>query len=335
MNRSLPRWLKRTALALLTLVVAVAILGATYQALAGALDARRYPPPGQLVAMGGYRLHLHCLGPTGTGPTVVMDAGLGESSLTWWSVTPQAAQFARVCTFDRPGYGWSDPGPRSASAQDRNEELHALLHNARVPPPYVLVGHSLGGAYAYGYAQRYPDEVAGLVLVDPRHPDQEARLSAATLAGDRQYTERMLPLFPWIARLGFGRLILSFTPQDFDALPALQREQVRAFWARPEHWAGQRWEALATSASDAQTRATGTLGDRQLIVVSAAGPANDVRGVWDELHPQLATLSTRGTHRVIAGADHASLALKREHALQTSGAIREVVETVRTTTGER
>lgn len=288
MNRSFRRWLKRSALALLALIVAVAILGATYQAIAGAVDARRYPPPGELVAMGGYRLHLHCLGPTGTGPTVVMDAGLGESSLTWWSVMPQVAQGARVCVFDRPGYGWSDPGRRSASARDQNDELHALLHRAGVPPPYVLVGHSLGGAYAYGYAQRYPDEVAGLVLVDPGdassvgHFDEWTR--AELSADERQRYEQaiaesgaepspdlgqVLPVLRALAPFGVPRLALTLAPAE-PHRPAAAWAVERALRSRTPYLGAVLAEMdAAEGVYQAVYGAEVRFGDKPLIVLSS------------------------------------------------------------------
>ena len=156
------RWLTNFLLCLGILL----ILGFIYQTIASLIDAKRYPPPGQLVDMGGYKLHLDCKGPVGDGPTVVVDAGLGGGVLSWTLVTAELSDM-RVCAFDRAGMGWSDTGPKSPTAADRNEELHLLLQKAGIQPPYVMVGHSLGGAYAFAYLKRYPDEVAGLVLVDP------------------------------------------------------------------------------------------------------------------------------------------------------------------------
>jgi pimeloyl-ACP methyl ester carboxylesterase len=129
-----------------------------------------YPPIGQLVDVGGFRLHLHCQGERG--PSVILDAGQGESSLSWGAIPSEIAKVTRVCTYDRAGLGWSEPSPRPRTARVMAEELHRLLENAKVPKPYVLVGASLGGLNARVYTHLYPEEVAGLVLLDAAHEEQ-------------------------------------------------------------------------------------------------------------------------------------------------------------------
>jgi pimeloyl-ACP methyl ester carboxylesterase len=127
------------------------------------------PPPGKLIDMGGYRLHINCEG-TGT-PTVILDAGLGDWSTHWTAVQSLLKADTQVCSYDRAGYGWSDPGPRPRDSQRIVTELHSLLEKAEIAPPYVLVGHSFGGINMRLYASTYPGETAGLVLVDASHPD--------------------------------------------------------------------------------------------------------------------------------------------------------------------
>ncbi len=157
----------RSLIRLLFILILIPILGVFYQAAASLIDAYRYPPPGVLVDVGGYHLHLNCQGAQTDGPTVIMEAGLGENSLTWTLVAPKLAEEMKVCVYDRAGLGWSETGEKTPSAIDRNGELHLLLQKAGVQPPFILVGHSLGAAYAFAYGQTYPDETAGLVLVDP------------------------------------------------------------------------------------------------------------------------------------------------------------------------
>ena len=127
------------------------------------------PPPGRLIDLGGYRMHIDCRG-TGS-PTVILDAGLGDWSTHWTAVQELLKGNTRVCSYDRAGYGWSDPGPRPRDSQRIVAELHSLLDKAEVPPPYILVGHSFGGLNMRLYASTFPGEVAGLVLVDASTPE--------------------------------------------------------------------------------------------------------------------------------------------------------------------
>jgi pimeloyl-ACP methyl ester carboxylesterase len=130
---------------------------------------------GEFVDVGGRRLHFTCSGASGEGPTVVLEAGFGNSSLTWDRVQPDVAKFARVCSYDRAGLGASDPAPAQRTVVSLTEDLHAFLVNAKVRGPYVLVGHSLGGLLARVYASYYPKDVVGMVLVDSTHEDEADR----------------------------------------------------------------------------------------------------------------------------------------------------------------
>lgn len=129
----------------------------------------KHPPPGKLVDVGGYRLHLNCTGKRG--PTVVLIAGAGDFSFDWSLVQPGVSRFTRGCSYDRAGLAWSEPGPTPRTMRQDAYELHTLLKAARIKAPYVLVGHSIGGLIARVYAEQYPDEVAGMVLVDSTHED--------------------------------------------------------------------------------------------------------------------------------------------------------------------
>ena len=160
-GRGLLVWLGGAMVAFLGL----ALLGAFYESASEAADARAYPPTGQMVDVGGYRLNINCAG-TGS-PTVVIDYGWGDSSASWReTVQPEAAKTTRVCTYDHAGTGYSETGPRPRSAEQFSRELHTLLHNGGIPGPYVIVGHSLGGATAQVFAHDFAAEVAGVVLIE-------------------------------------------------------------------------------------------------------------------------------------------------------------------------
>jgi pimeloyl-ACP methyl ester carboxylesterase len=136
-------------------------------ARAQAAEPPPFPPPGRMVDVGGWRLHLNCTGDTAsTRPTVILEAGAGDFSVEWSLVQPKVAAFARVCSYDRSDDGWSDYGPRPRTMHQIVYELHALLANAGIRPPYVLVGHSFGGVLVRLYAYTYPRDVGGIVLIE-------------------------------------------------------------------------------------------------------------------------------------------------------------------------
>ncbi len=200
-------------MALVVLVAIVALLiagGSVYQAIGSSIDARRYPPPGQLIDVRGHRLHVHCTGEGG--PTVLLEAGGYGASLQWAWVQPGVAQFTRTCAYDRAGLGWSDsvPGPRTASVEA--EELRSLLTNAHEPGPYVLVASSYGALVARAFAARYADQVAGMVLVDPAHPWQYGggpRESDVHFPEGLRRLERRAASVAPMAALGLLRLMQS------------------------------------------------------------------------------------------------------------------------------
>jgi len=189
-------------LVLVILLVLLAAGGLLYQGIASAVDASRYPAPGKLIDVGGYRLHINCTGAGRT--TVILDAGLGGSSLDWSRVQPGVATFTRVCSYDRAGYGWSDSGPKPRTSGRIVAELHALLVKAGIPGPYILVGQSFGGLNVRLYAYTYPQEVAGMVLVDASHEDAFVRFP--TLQQDLLDGQKQLSMCSGLAPFGVIRL---------------------------------------------------------------------------------------------------------------------------------
>ena len=159
---------------LLWLIVLFICLGIIYQYIATRLDERKYPPIGKMVDVGGYKLHMIDEG--AGSPVVVMDAALGNITLDWSLVQPEIAKFTRVITYDRAGFAWSNASPLKRISENEVQELHAMLHNAQIPQPYILVGHSLGEINVRLFATMYPDEVAGIVLVDSSHELQLEKL---------------------------------------------------------------------------------------------------------------------------------------------------------------
>src|SRR5215210_3676363 len=200
-------WIRRVLLGLLVALVALAATGATYQAVATAMDRQAYPAPGRLVDVGGYRLHIQCVGHGS--PTVILESGLANISTDWAYVQPQVARETRACSYDRAGNGWSDRGPSPRDPHQIARELHSLLDKGAIPGPYVLVGQSFGGMYVRMFAAEYPDDVVGMVLVDASHPDMWARMPAAVVARN-QPTARQRMLYSVLTRLAFLRLTGTF-----------------------------------------------------------------------------------------------------------------------------
>lgn len=295
------RWLLSPVLAVLVL----ASLGGGFQTVREAATSAD-PMPGQLVDIGTHRLHLSC---TGSGsPTVVVEPGAGMVSAQLDSVTSAVAEGARVCVYDRAGRGWSEPSPTSQDATQIATDLHALLDRGGVPGPYVLAGHSFGGLYVLTFADRYPDEVAGMVLVDSTAPASRHNDEAAAREGEGSsgLMDRVAILMSTSARLGLTRLVDQPTPSDV-------RSTIE--------------EYSLGGASAREAAAMRDFGGKPLVVLTA-GIGHDA----DESAAQdaLATLSTDSVHRIVDSVDHPGMVLDHQGASATSRAIIDVVAAVQT-----
>ncbi len=299
-------------------LVGLLLLGLLSQALASAVDASHYPAPGKLVDIGGYRLHINC---TGTGsPTVILDAGLGGTSLDWSKVQPGVARFTRVCSYDRAGYGWSDTGPGPRTSQQIVKELHLLLAHAQISGPYLLVGHSVGGLNMRLYAYRYPQEVAGMVLLDATSEHQFAQFGTYPPVFPPQAVsaaEQQLMLFRGVALFGMARLALQtglFPLVDAAAYPAAVQPIHLAQTEQTRYYSTQYDELAALQESAAQVRAARTAspsyGHLPLIVLSQdysqdhSAQGKQMAATWDALQQDLASLSSNSQHSVAGHSGH-------------------------------
>jgi pimeloyl-ACP methyl ester carboxylesterase len=242
MNARVRQILKSTAVILIVILLA----GATYQGVATAVERRKYPHPGMLVDVGGHQLHIYCTGESRrAAPTVVLEAPEGGMSAEWGWVQSAVSRNRRVCSYDRSGLGWSEAGDRPYDPARVPEELHQLLRNAEIAGPYILVGQSLGAAFARLFAARYPDEVAGLVLID--FPAAEAPNQTQMAAAS-----------PWLARAGLLRASGTWTDRA-EGLPEQDAGVLRSFLNRPDHLTRAsrefaRWTQGVTLATDADLR---------------------------------------------------------------------------------
>jgi pimeloyl-ACP methyl ester carboxylesterase len=316
-------WLKRIALWLVVGITTLAVAGAVYHTVATAIDQRAFPPPGKMVDVGSYRMHLYCTGANVDGsPTVILEQGLGGISSGWALVQPEVAKATRVCSYDRAGMGWSDSSSEPRDAQHIAQELHSLLHNANIPGPYVLVGWSFGGLYIREYAAQYGDQVAGLVLVDSSHPDQWT----SSPGGQAQFESysKIYSLAPVLVRLGVMR-IMGFRQPD-SGLPTPYNEQLTASFAATKDWDTQSAEFLASPASMTQVRASKLPDNIPLYVLTATEQHEQS---WQDWQIDLALLSTNSLHQIAEGADHASFWRDPATVKVTAAAILQTVESAR------
>ena len=314
------RWLLYPVFAIL----ALAAVGGGYETVREAVDANAYPMPGQLIDVGGHRLHLNC---TGSGsPTVVLEPGAGEMSSNLGWITPAVARKTRVCAYDRAGRGWSEPADTPQDATQIATDLHTLLQRAHVPGPYVLAGHSFGGLYTLTFAARYPDEVAGMVLIDATAPASATKPRAASPgdAGSDDVMGRVSALVSTSARFGLGRLYALLAS---GGLPPQSQDEVDASTATAGNLRSTIDEYVQANTSMAEAASLDDFADKPLAVLTA-GSGSDPAHLASQ--NELATLSTNSVHRVIDGAAHEALVADEDAATSTAQAILDVVSSVRT-----
>jgi len=293
-------------------VVAGVGLGAgyLYESAASAREAQIHQPPGRLVRVGGRNVHLLCKG-EGDGPVVVIEPGAAEPSMLWWSVQDEITAFARVCTYDRAGYQWSQAVSMPRSIEDRADELRTVLTGGGVPGPYVFVAHSYGGAIVRLFARDYPADTAGLVLVDT--PDEVIMFGPAyadVVARGRW----VLTVAAFAMRCGIVRAWTALSDDGGREDDAKISPAARAMWPmafRPEALDAARDDMASIANAPAALRVGagfGRLGDLPLVVIAHGLPFPEP---FDTLEPgfrdsqrRLAALSSKGELVIAARSNH-------------------------------
>jgi pimeloyl-ACP methyl ester carboxylesterase len=313
-------------LIILMILVGLLVTGAVYQAVATRRDKHRFPPPGQLVDVGGHHLHLNVKGEAKGSPTIILEAGMASISSNWGWVQRELAKTTRVVAYDRASLGWSDVGEKPLDAAKSARELHKALEQAGIQAPYVLAGHSYGGLVVRMFTDLYPDEVVGIVLVDSSHPDQWVHIPASkggqTVAIGNRVTA-------FIARFGVMRLF-HLEESFIKGLPEREYAEMRAYLSTPDGWrAGADGLIAWRDLSQQQVNAAHSLGNLPLFVLSVT-EQDRYADVLTNLQAELPKLSTNSKHVTVEGATHYTLVSMQNYAVVVSDAISEVINAVHT-----
>jgi pimeloyl-ACP methyl ester carboxylesterase len=321
--------LKYTALA----VVVLAAAGAAYQWIASTRDAQRFPMPGNRVDIGGRSLHLYC---SGDGPvTVLLENGLGGNYSAWRLVQSSLSQFARACSYDRAGLGWSDASDRPTRAEFVSDDLHRLMVAAGLSPPFVLVGWSAGGVFVRRYYRDHPDGVIGMVFVESSHEQQRQRLAESQ--DTQREGLRQLDLCRAVAWSGAVRALGVMEKLTAPLhLPETLAAETVSMENRAEYCGGVAHEMVGFAPDISQAEPPASLGDLPLVVLTRGRRStpqeypipvtqaylDGLDRTWFQLQDELAALSTRASHRVAADSGHA-ISLQAPDVVVT--AVRDVI----------
>jgi pimeloyl-ACP methyl ester carboxylesterase len=309
------RWLKRIALACLALTIIMAGTGAIFEAVSRQKATKNYPPKGQLVDIGGRRIHLDCRGHGS--PTILLEAGSDSfGSLSWARVHDRLASRTRTCAYDRAGIMWSDRAYASQDGEAVARDLHIALGVAGERGPFLFVGHSLGALYTLIYTRTYPGEVVGLVLVDPGHPGQEKQIdrfpALAATSGTLAGFQSILAALSWT---GLPRLVAPAGAPPH--APRSVVEQSTAYYGKSLDGLLAGLEGIDRTM--AQAAASRDLGDIPTIVLGqryflpgamgrdlGLSPDETARfnAEWAAFREDLASWSTRGQNQIVDGSGH-------------------------------
>jgi pimeloyl-ACP methyl ester carboxylesterase len=318
-------FLKRSFVGVSILVFVAAIAGIIYQTAATEADQRRYPPPGVLVNVDGYKMHIHCMGEGS--PTILLDHVSGGSSVDWSLIQPKLAEHTRVCAYDRAGFGWSDYNPAPRTMENQVNELYGLLEGANEKGPYLFVGHSYGARVGRVFAAKYPEKVTGMVLIDagiladdPRYP--------AEMQSDFESENNLLRAARWLSPFGLLRLTKPLMELPTFDLPEDARTASASFSTSTHYFQSLIDQSDSMPTVLREEREVTSLGDIPLLVMVATEPEDAVRKVWSQANIEMATLSTNGRYQIVDGATHISLVYCQKDAQVCTDGILEVLNAV-------
>jgi pimeloyl-ACP methyl ester carboxylesterase len=303
------RWTLRIVVGLGSLIGLAALTGVTYQWVATRTDLASSSPPGQLVDIGGFRLHLWCGG--NGAPAVILDTGLGGTTADWGLVQPEVSRFTRVCSYDRAGMGYSDPGPSPRTARRSASELAELLSRSGITEPVVLVGASIAGFDVRVFASDHPERTSGLVLVDASHED------------DVHDVPPMARYIPVLSTLGVLRFRGVSFGQRVESLPPSVQPFARATRFTTAAYKATADEIIHVEQSAEEARSSRRKLAVPVLVITGARGADEK---WNGFQQDLASLSEQGCLIVAQQSGHVVAVDQPQIVVD---AIRTVVETAR------
>jgi len=331
------KFLKITGIILVVLIATPLVIGQFLR-----LIATDVPPAGELVDVGGYKLHINCEGPTSGDndlPTVIIEAGAGTPSPTYHWLQKGIAETTKVCVYDRAGLAWSEESNLPRDSDTITAALNTLLDNSNIERPFVFAGHSIAGLYMRRYVDLYPDEVAGMIFLDASHPEQNDKFGVSKENMDAQAAEMagQLAVVKWMINLGFTEIynpMVALAP-DFKALPDNIQKQADYVSTLTRYLDAAPLEGGQFEAAAMQAAQNTTLGDLPIVVISATEPVpegilpdylpEDFQTIFVNLHKEITAMSTNGRHVEIDTANHMSLVANKDQVAKTLPYIREVI----------
>lgn len=322
--------------------------GVTYEVLARKQAAKDFPPPGNMIDIGGRRIHLDCRG--AGSPTVIFESGWGtEGSLSWSSIHDEVAKNTRACAYSRAGIMWSDPKDAPQNGQAIAEDLHATLRQAGEQGPFILVGHSMGGPYMMIYTKHFGEEVAGLVFVDASHPEQYLRYNITRPLSWKQKMQEKFEVLQWktaamLRWVGVARFLATYEVREPNQVER-DDQAIKAYASTSISAAIKEYEAFEQTLVEAGTFRQ--LGNRPTFVLTAMQPyspenitdweiteeqARQGQEMWKQMHDEMAAWSTQSQHQLVLDASHY---IQRDRPDIVIAAINSVIEQVRRNAKER